>query len=202
MISNKPWPIGSLFDAAVKPIARMSQTRANSRAALTSDFVISVVLLATGIRGAYGNPIAALFTALSGLLIFTLIEYCFHRWLFHGSVPLMEPGHRKHHENPLGYDSLPFFLPPILVLILLALFALIMPTSYALLLAGGLATGYATYGLSHLAIHVTRFRRPLIKRWAAIHYIHHHHPDKNFGVTTPLWDIVFGTRYVPARDRD
>jgi 4-hydroxysphinganine ceramide fatty acyl 2-hydroxylase len=31
---------------------------------------------------------------------------------------------------------------------------------------------------------------------AAHHLIHHHHPDANFGVTTPLWDIVLGTRYV------
>jgi sterol desaturase/sphingolipid hydroxylase (fatty acid hydroxylase superfamily) len=202
MINIKPWPVARVFDGALKPIAKMSQTRANSRAALIADFIVSVVLLTMGIRSAYQHPFAALFTCLSGLILFTLIEYCFHRWLFHGSIPLMEPGHRKHHESPLGYDSLPFFLPPVLVLMLLALFTLFMPMSYALLLAGGLAAGYSTYGLSHLAIHVTRFRHPLIKRWAAIHYIHHHHPDKNFGVTTPLWDIVLGTRYVPTRHRD
>jgi sterol desaturase/sphingolipid hydroxylase (fatty acid hydroxylase superfamily) len=199
---SKPWSIGRLFDDAVRPIARMSQTRANSQASLTSDLIISVVLLAIGVRGAYGNPLAALLTMLCGLLIFTLIEYCFHRWLFHGPIALMETGHRKHHDNPLGYDSLPFFLPPLIILALTAMFALFIPTSYALLLTGGLAAGYAIYGLSHLAIHVTRFRHPLVKRWAAIHYIHHHHPDKNFGVTTPLWDIVLGTRYVPARHRD
>lgn len=198
----KPWSVERLFDGAVKPIARMSRTRTNSWASLISDFAISVILLAAGISYTYSHPVATLLTILSGLIVFTLIEYCFHRWLFHGSIAMMENGHRKHHDDPLGYDSLPFFLPPILVLILLALFALIMPASYALLLAGGLAAGYSIYGLSHLAIHITRFRHPLVKRWAAIHYIHHHHPDKNFGVTTPLWDMVLGTRYVSSRQRD
>jgi len=26
--------------------------------------------------------------------------------------------------------------------------------------------------------------------------VHHYHPDSNFGVTTPLWDVLLGTRYV------
>jgi sterol desaturase/sphingolipid hydroxylase (fatty acid hydroxylase superfamily) len=26
--------------------------------------------------------------------------------------------------------------------------------------------------------------------------VHHYHPDTNFGVTTPLWDILLRTRYV------
>jgi dihydroceramide fatty acyl 2-hydroxylase len=26
--------------------------------------------------------------------------------------------------------------------------------------------------------------------------VHHYHPDCNFGVTTPLWDYLLGTRYV------
>ena len=111
----------------------------------------------------------------------------------------MEPGHRKHHENPLGYDSLPFFLPPLVILAIAALFGLVLPASHALLLSGGLAAGYAIYGLSHGIIHSTSFRHPLSRRWAARHHIHHHHPDKNFGVTTPLWDIILGTRHVSSR---
>jgi sterol desaturase/sphingolipid hydroxylase (fatty acid hydroxylase superfamily) len=108
----------------------------------------------------------------------------------------MEQGHSKHHEHPQGDDSLPFFLPPLIMLVLTGLFTVVLPQSYALLLAGAIACGYSAYGLSHFSIHNTRFRRPLSRRWAAIHHIHHHHPDKNFGVTTPLWDIVLGTRYV------
>jgi sterol desaturase/sphingolipid hydroxylase (fatty acid hydroxylase superfamily) len=193
MISSRS--IWRPVDETVKYIARMSETRANRRAALFVDVLISVVLLAAGLRRVYTHPEAALSMIVSGLLLFTLIEYCFHRWLFHGPVPLFEPGHRRHHENPLGYDSLPFFLPPLAILGLLALFSLAMPVGFALLLTGSLATGYATYGLSHDLIHSTRFRHPLGRRWAASHHVHHYHPDRNFGVTTPLWDIVLGTRH-------
>lgn len=189
----------TMFDEAVKPIARMSETRANSFAGLGSDVVISAVLLVAGLRRADAHPFAALVTIVSGVLLFSLVEYCFHRWLFHGAEQVMQQGHQKHHEDPLGFDALPFFLPPVGMLLLAGLFDLAMPTTYALLLAGALALGYAAYGLSHTVIHSIRFSNPLSRRWAAIHHIHHHHPEKNFGVTTPLWDIVLGTRYVPNR---
>lgn len=187
------------FDVVVKRISRMSETRANRRAARVADVLIGVLLVAEGLRRAQAHPVMALLTFVSGLLIFTLVEYCFHRWMFHGPVPLFEPGHRRHHENPLGDDSMPFFLPPLMLLGLVALFFLAMPLGFALLLASGLAVGYALYGLSHDIIHNTRFRHPLGRRWAASHHVHHFHPDRNFGVTTPLWDLILGTRYVPKR---
>ena len=189
------------FDEAVQPIARMSETRANSRAGLAADIATSIALLFEGLRRAHTHPVAALVTVLFGVLLFSLIEYCFHRWLFHGPVALMEQGHRKHHDDPLGFDSLPFFLPPLVIVLLAGLFALLIPASYAMLLAGGVAAGYAVYGLSHGVIHSTRFRHPLGRRWAASHHIHHYHPDKNFGVTTPLWDIILGTRHGSDRQQ-
>lgn len=191
----------SVFDAALKPILRMSTTRFNNRAGLTADAVIAVVLTYLGLRHQHVRFAPALLTIVSGLLLFSLIEYCFHRWLFHGPVRIMEQGHHKHHLDPVGEDSLPFFLPPLVMLLLAGLFAMALPASYALLLAGAIACGYATYGLSHFIMHNRRFRHPLSRRWAAFHHIHHHHPDKNFGVTTPLWDIVLGTRYVSNRTR-
>ena len=191
----------SVLDAALRPIVRMSATKANSRAGLIADVIIALVLIFAGLRHVDVRPVLALLTIVSGLLLFSLVEYCFHRWLFHGPVQIMEQGHDKHHQDPLGDDSLPFFLPPLGMLVLAGIFDLALPTSYALLLAGAMACGYSAYGLSHCVIHNTRFRHPLSKRWAASHHIHHHHPDSNFGVTTPLWDIVLGTRYVSNRTR-
>lgn len=187
------------FDATAQRIAGMSETRANRQAARVADVLISVVLLAAGLRIAYAHPAAALLAAVSGLLLFTLVEYCFHRWMFHGSVPFFEPGHRRHHDNPLGDDAIPFFLPPLAILGIVALCSLVMPVGFALLLTGGLATGYALYGLSHDLIHSSQFRHPLSRRWAASHHIHHYHPDRNFGVSTPIWDIILGTRHSPTR---
>ncbi|MGH9439701.1 MAG: sterol desaturase family protein, partial [Terriglobia bacterium] len=81
-------------------------------------------------------------------------------------------------------------------LALTGLCVLIMPTGFALLLTGTATFGYVVYGLSHFTIHHVRFRQPVLRHWAAAHHIHHHHPDSNFGVTTPLWDFILGTRYV------
>lgn len=178
-----------------RPLARLSTSHFNLRAGLTSDSLVSVLLIAAGVWYGRMHLLPAAFTVLCGLFAFTFIEYAAHRWLFHGHTGPFEVGHTRHHVDPLGYDALPFFMPPIFMCALGALFALAIPVGYALLLAGVIAAGYAAYGLSHVAIHVHRFKSPLMRRWAGFHNIHHYHPDANFGVTTGLWDFLLGTHY-------
>lgn len=182
-------------------IVRMSATRANSRIGLACDVALVFVLLYSGTRRHDVLPITALLTIFLGLVLFSLVEYCFHRWVFHGPRQVLEQGHRKHHQDPWGHDSLPFFLPPLGMLGLAALLVMFFPATIALLLSGGMAFGYAAYGLSHWAIHRIRFRYSLPRRWAAAHHVHHHHPNRNFGVTTPLWDIMLRTRYGSKRTK-
>lgn len=184
--------------ALASSLERLSATRANSRLGLICDIAVAVVLLGEGIRQG-PTPVGATLVCLAGLVVFSFVEYAFHRWLFHGSLPAFERGHRKHHEQPLGYDSLPFFLPPLAMLALAALLATLLPVAGAMLFTAALATGYALYGLSHWIIHARRFRSMPARRWAAVHHVHHHHADTNFGVTTAFWDIVFGTRYSQRR---
>lgn len=180
---------------AARPLARLSTSRFNLRAGLTSDSLISVALIVAGLWYGHLRALPALLTIVCGLFAFTFIEYAAHRWLFHGHTGPFEAGHTRHHDDPLGYDALPFFMPPLFMCALGALFALAFPVGYALLLAGVIAAGYAAYGLSHVVIHVHRFKSPLLRRWAGFHNIHHYHPGANFGVTTGLWDFLLGTRY-------
>jgi sterol desaturase/sphingolipid hydroxylase (fatty acid hydroxylase superfamily) len=188
--------IRGMLSAMPSFILRMSQTKINYWAEFGLDIPLGVVLIFEGLRRHDIHSIKVLLTFLLGLFIFSYFEYSVHRWLFHGSVRIIEQGHRGHHENPKGYDALPFFLPSLVILGLTGVFVLLMPTSYAFLLSGAMALSYVTYGLSHFSIHHTRFRQPLVRRWAAHHLIHHYHPETNFGVTTPLWDILLGTRNV------
>ncbi|TAN05303.1 MAG: fatty acid hydroxylase family protein [Rhodanobacteraceae bacterium] len=178
-----------------RPLARLSVSHFNLRAGLTSDCLISAVLIAAGVWYGHLRPALAAVTVLCGLFVFTFIEYAAHRWLFHGNTGPFRAGHDHHHVDPLGYDALPFFMPPLLMCVLAALFATALPAGYALLLAGSIAAGYAAYGLSHVVIHIHRFKSPLLRRWAGFHNIHHYHPDTNFGVTTGLWDVLLGTHY-------
>ena len=59
----------------------------------------------------------------------------------------------------------------------------------------GIAAGYLFYEVLHRRIHVAApFGR--YGRWARVHHLAHHfgRADANHGVTSPLWDWVFGTR--------
>ena len=183
------------------PLSSLSRTKTNGRLGLFCDSAISVALILLA-KSKYGLPTPSVVGCVSiGLALFTFVEYACHRWLFHGEPNALERGHWQHHLFPLGDDSLPFFLPPVLFATVACLLSVILPGGIALSLMGGLAGGYALYGLSHIVIHRRQFSHAGARRWAAAHHIHHHHPDKNFGVTSPLWDVVLGTRYVPTRPR-
>jgi sterol desaturase/sphingolipid hydroxylase (fatty acid hydroxylase superfamily) len=186
----------NLVRAGVDSIVRMSSTQTNYWVEVGVDVTLGLLLIVEGWRLHAGGPLTALLAIALGLFAFSFVEYFFHRWMFHTRIPLFEQGHRMHHEHPLGYDSLPFFLPGVVLLSLTGLCVLIMPTGFALLMMGAVTFGYIAYGLSHFTIHHVRFKHPLLRRWAGAHHVHHYHPRSNFGVTTPLWDVLLGTRYV------
>jgi 4-hydroxysphinganine ceramide fatty acyl 2-hydroxylase len=186
----------SLWRSFVDAVMRMSSTRANYWAEVAVDVTLSLLLFYEGWRHLADGPLAGFAAIVLGLFAFSFVEYFFHRWMFHTRIPLFEQGHRLHHEQPLGYDSLPFFLPPAVLFILTGLMLFILSSGFALLMMGAVTLGYIAYGLSHFIIHHVRFKHPLMRRWAGSHHVHHYHPGSNFGVTTPLWDILLGTRYV------
>jgi sterol desaturase/sphingolipid hydroxylase (fatty acid hydroxylase superfamily) len=186
----------TLARSGADAIARMSTTRTNYWTELVVDTTLGIWLLVEGWRHFDGGALVAILACLLGLFVFSFIEYFFHRWMFHTHIPLFERGHHLHHEHPLGYDSLPFFLPAAVLLSLTGLLVVLLPTGFAMLLAGTITFGYIIYGLAHFTIHHVRFKQPRLRRWAGAHHVHHYHPDTNFGVTTPLWDVLLRTRYV------
>jgi sterol desaturase/sphingolipid hydroxylase (fatty acid hydroxylase superfamily) len=193
----RQYSVRNLSGEMINAIMRMSRTRTNYWAELAIDGVLGVALMAEGLSHRDLSPAATLYTVVLGFFIFSFLEYCCHRWLFHGSLPLLKQGHAAHHSKPDGYDSLPFFIPPVVLIALTAAFTACMAADFAYLLSGAMAFGYVTYGISHFSIHHRRFRNPVARKWAAYHHIHHYHPDCNFGVTTPLWDVILRTSYIP-----
>ena len=180
-------------------LLRLSRTRANYWLEPMLDTLLGVALLGAGLRRHVSLTEAVSLVAL-GLFLFSFMEYVFHRWVFHGPLhTTMARGHAAHHANPLGYDALPFFLPALVLSCVIAAGALLAPAADVWLIASGIAFGYVAYGLAHFMIHHVRFRNARLRRWAARHRIHHHHPECNFGVTTSLWDALLATRYAPRR---
>ncbi len=182
-------------DGALAWLERLAATEFNRRAAFACDLAMAVLPIVGALALRELRLVPALMMFGAGLLLFSLIEYAFHRWLFHGPDQAMQRGHARHHDFPTGTDTLPFFIPPISLFLLAGLFNEMMPFAYALLLTGAIGSGYLAYGECHGAIHRTRFRNPWVRRWSAHHHVHHHHEGHNFGVTTPLWDLVFRTKY-------
>ena len=64
---------------------------------------------------------------------------------------------------------------------------------WAFMFFAGFAAGYVTYAYLHHCIHRFRPPRPLKFLWR--HHLQHHYkcPDRAYGVSSPFWDMVFGT---------
>lgn len=129
-----------------------------------------------------------------GVGTWTLVEYCLHRHVLH-RVPYIKDMHGSHHRDQEALIGAPTWLtlPLFLCLVYLPL-QLVVPT-----LAGGLTagfmTGYVWYFTVHHIIHRNRLgHSTYADRLRRRHMLHHHFDDKgNFGVTTGVWDRVFGT---------
>jgi sterol desaturase/sphingolipid hydroxylase (fatty acid hydroxylase superfamily) len=135
-----------------------------------------------------------------GLLSFSLFEYLVHRFLYH--LPnVYEEGnltfalHGIHHKYPRDKKRLvmPPVLSVVLALLILALNYWLMG-SKGLPFTGGFLFGYAGYLSVHFIVHRFKPPRNIFKALWINHSIHHYQDDeKAFGVSSPLWDYVFGT---------
>jgi sterol desaturase/sphingolipid hydroxylase (fatty acid hydroxylase superfamily) len=137
-----------------------------------------------------------------GLGIWSLVEYTAHRVSFHHvpttrlQVAYAYLVHGVHHAYP--DDSRRWMLPLVVTLPLAALLSLVFAFVFGRFGApifAGFVHGYLTYDLLHYFIHRGRIPTRL-GRFLRQHHLTHHYalPDRHFGVSSPLWDIVFRTR--------
>jgi dihydroceramide fatty acyl 2-hydroxylase len=140
--------------------------------------------------------------SLGGVGVWTLTEYWLHRLLFH-----WEPDnafgrrmhfiiHGIHHDHP--NDKLRLVMPPAVSIPLAALFffafGLVLGTPEAYPLFGGFIAGYLFYDYTHYYVHHFVPKSELGKRLREQHMRHHFQDHRfGYGVSSPLWDIVFRT---------
>jgi sterol desaturase/sphingolipid hydroxylase (fatty acid hydroxylase superfamily) len=169
------------------------------------DFILcpplNVYLMLTALRddGGEGQLIAAVGCG-AGLLLWTLVEYCVHRWFFH-HAPILRQMHQAHHNAPRAYvASPPALLPLVLVGAAFILFDGLGRQAFASV-AVGLLTGYVFYSYVHFATHhVLRARWSYLRDAKHRHMLHHFGAaNSNFGVTTGFWDHAFATARGPRR---
>jgi sterol desaturase/sphingolipid hydroxylase (fatty acid hydroxylase superfamily) len=142
-----------------------------------------------------------------GALVFTLVEYIVHRYIFHISTetPAKEKfqytAHGVHHEFPKDKERLA--MPPVLSItlstILLFVFRLIMG-DFVFAFLPGFLVGYAGYLAVHYMVHAYQPPKNFLKILWINHGIHHYkNGEVVFGVSSPLWDYIFGT--MPKAER-
>jgi 4-hydroxysphinganine ceramide fatty acyl 2-hydroxylase len=140
-----------------------------------------------------------------GIFIWTLLEYGLHRFVFHIRLPVRNPylreivnaSHLEHHASPRDRNKV--LVRPLYGLIISAtLYAfLFIVFGHAFSTAGvlvGIWAGFLYYEAVHYRVHFSLSDSGFIARQRRAHFYHHFTNNKRcFGVTSPLWDYVFGT---------
>ena len=176
-----------------------------SRIHPATPFVFWLPVLAyVGYHGVQAGVSAAAFVGLCllGVLVWTFAEYTLHRWVFHFSGP--RPWQRRmffvlhgvHHDFPQDSDRLvmPLGASIPLGVVFFLLFRIVAGATYVDPLFVGFGIGYLAYDGTHYAVHHFRMGSGW-GRWIKRYHMIHHHTgvDARYGVSSPLWDWVFGT---------
>jgi sterol desaturase/sphingolipid hydroxylase (fatty acid hydroxylase superfamily) len=137
-----------------------------------------------------------------GMLMWTFFEYLMHRYVFHYE-PKSAWGkqlhfivHGVHHDYP--NDASRLVMPPVLSIPIAVVMYFVFWFAFgqfAPALSAGFAFGYVCYDSIHYATHhITATRGPFA--WLKQYHLRHHYKDDHagYGVSSPLWDYIFGTR--------
>jgi sterol desaturase/sphingolipid hydroxylase (fatty acid hydroxylase superfamily) len=168
---------------------------------LTIFFLYASILLYWSITHTSLHPMTTTGVFFIGLIAFTWVEYMTHRHIFHMRtytqlrVKLQYTMHGVHHEFPKDKDRLA--MPPLLSItiatILLLLFRLVMGDLVFAFLPGFLV-GYAAYLSVHYMVHAFQPPKNFFKVLWVNHSVHHYKDGEFiFGVSSPLWDYIYGT---------
>ena len=163
---------------------------------------VSALMLVYGVWVAHAGIVAPLGFAAFGFVFWTLVEYWLHRTFFHWT-----PGgtwgarmhllvHGVHHDWP--HDKYRLVMPPAvsvsLCFLLLVPFYAVFGSRWVWSWYGGFGMGYVFYDCCHYWLHHSNPKTAYFARLKKNHMLHHFDDDgSRFGVSTMIWDRVFGT---------
>ena len=127
-----------------------------------------------------------------GAVVYTFLEYLFHRWLLHH---VLHQVHNNHHKRPrnlriITTPILPVQLYDFLVILLLMC---VVGREIAYAINCSISFGQCVMDSVHVLFHSSF--RPWYLESARSYHSHHHFIESEtaHGLTTSFWDIVFGT---------
>ena len=143
-----------------------------------------------------------------GVFLWTLAEYVGHRFLFHYDPKgermqaIFFTFHGVHHAQPQLKTRL--VMPPVVSIPAAIVFYLLFSLVFGVLLGmpqwvapiySGFILGYLCYDMIHYATHHFPMRSRAMKYLKRYHMMHHFKtPSARFGVSSPVWDVVFRTK--------
>ena len=146
-------------------------------------------------------PVLAI--GVAGIFTWSLTEYCLHRYIFH--FPARSKAgkwfvylfHGNHHDDPK--DKTRLVMPPAgaipIMAILYLLFSLVIPRPWIEPFCAFFIVGYLIYDYIHYSTHHFPMRNRVAKFLKHYHLKHHYSGQGGrYGVSSPFWDSVFGTR--------
>jgi len=155
------------------------------------------------------------FTFLFGMFFWTFFEYILHRFIFHfiseneEAMKIIYVIHGNHHEYPRDRERL--FMPPVPSIILASVVFMLMyfvahlfyASNYVFAFFPGFIVGYLMYGSMHYAIHAWNPPYAWMKPLWRNHHLHHYkNEERGFGVSTTLWDRLFGTMFDLKKEKE
>jgi len=175
--------------------------KTNSMAAISTYVVIAIIIFTYGIFAIEKPFLLKLGFLVAGTLLFTLMEYVFHRFVYHSGEDYMAEDnwqykvHGVHHDHPTDKDLLAMPIPLAILLsaVFFGLFWLLMKEN-SFFFWPGFFTGYAAYLYVHYIVHTRKPPQNAFKILWTHHHLHHYvYDNKAYGVSSPLWDVIFGT---------
>jgi sterol desaturase/sphingolipid hydroxylase (fatty acid hydroxylase superfamily) len=174
---------------------------------LWSPVALYFLVLSFWTAAGYAGAAQTAGRVLIGWFLWTLVEYLLHRFLFHYH-PRTERfkrvfflAHGVHHAQPLCRTRL--VMPPVMSIPLAVIFFGLFHLTFDVVLGrpqwfapvfAGFVVGYIVYDMMHYTLHHARARNAYILMCRRQHMQHHGTcPGMRFGVSSPMWDYVFGT---------
>jgi sterol desaturase/sphingolipid hydroxylase (fatty acid hydroxylase superfamily) len=141
-----------------------------------------------------------------GVLIWSLIEYGLHRFLFHIPVQfrsriirrMLNGSHLDHHAFPRDPDRIlvkSFYGLAVSAFLFGGAFIALGNLYSSASILTGIWAGFLYYEAVHYRVHISTANSVVLTRQRRAHFYHHFtNNSRCFGVTTPLWDYVFRTQ--------
>ncbi len=198
-LKNKPHLKGTKSLFKNKFLERLTRTHISVPLILFS--IISTVLIIYGLRNFHISAVNTVPIFFGGFFAFTLVEYLMHRFLFHLTPTTKKREkfaytvHGVHHDYPKDRDRLAMPIPLSMTLsVLFFFFFKLIMGNFVYAFLPGFFMGYSAYLWVHYMVHAFQPPKNFWKFLWVHHGIHHYKdPDSAFGVSSILWDVVFGT---------